>query len=77
MPRFQIGEKVFVRCAMTTKQCDNQAIVVAVNVSEHSRPGVTALDKYIVQFSNGEHDEFYDIHLASAKLSPKATEKFA
>ena len=62
MSRFQIGEKVLVR-AMTARHSNNEATVVAVEISKHTRPGVTSLDKYIVRFSNGEHAEFYDIHL--------------
>ena len=69
MSRFQIGEKVFVGRAMTKKHCNSEATVVAVETSQHSRPGVTSLDKYIVRFSNGELAEFYDIHLASAQPS--------
>ena len=69
MSRFQIGEKVFVRHAMMTRRCNSEATVVAVETSQHSRPGVTSLDKYIVRFSNGERAEFYDIHLARVQLS--------
>ena len=69
MSRFQIGEKVFVR-ATTAKHSNNEATVVAVEISPHSRPGVTSLDKYIVRFSNGELAEFFDIHLGSAQPAP-------
>ena len=69
MSRFQIGENVFVRCAITTRHCNSEATVISVEISPHSRPGVSSLDKYIVQFSNGERGEFYDIHLASARTS--------
>src|SRR5437762_2279960 len=67
MSRFQIGEKVFVGRAMTTRHCNSEAIVVAVEISRHSRPELTSLDKYTVRFSNGDHGEFYDIHLAAAQ----------
>jgi hypothetical protein len=75
MPRFQIGEGVHIRCAVTARHYENEAIVVAVEISQHSRPGVTSLDKYIVRFSNGEQAEFYDIHLASGVTArQRATE---
>ena len=66
MSRFQIGEKVFVRVT-TARHSNNEATVVAIEISQHSRPGVTSLDKYIVRFSNGELAEFFDIHLGSEK----------
>ena len=79
MSRFQIGEKVFVRRAVKARHCNSEATVVAIEISQHSRPGVTSLDKYIVRFSNGERAEFYDIHLARVQrsrheVSRKATE---
>ena len=81
MSRFQIGEKVLVR-AMTARHSNNEATVVAVEISKHTRPGVTSLDKYIVRFSNGERAEFYDIHLARVQrsgheVSRKATKESA
>ena len=67
MSRFQIGEKVFVRRAVKARHCNSEATVVAIEISQHSRPGVTSLDKYIVRFGDGELAVFYDIHLASAQ----------
>ena len=81
MSRFQIGEKVLVR-AMTARHSNNEATVVAVEISKHRRPGVTSLDKYIVRFSKGKRAEFYDIHLARVQrsrheVSRKATKESA
>ena len=69
MSRFQIGEKVFVRRAVKARHCNSEATVVAIEISQHSRPGVTSLDKYIVRFSDDETAEFYDIHLDTVQPS--------
>src|SRR6185369_1619272 len=65
MARFQVGVKVRISGPITTKHRDREATVLEVRVSRHSRPGVTSLDKYVVQFEDGIQAEFFDIQLAA------------
>ena len=67
MSRFQLGQKVVVTGPINTKHRDREATVIAVHPSKHARPGTTSLDKYVVQFENGDQVEFFDIQLAAAK----------
>ena len=66
MPRFQVGQRVFINGAVVTRYDQREAIVIGVEVSKHSRPGVTSLDKYFVRFGDGDQAELYDIQLTTA-----------
>ena len=66
MSRFQLGQKVLITSAISTKHQGREATVINVQPSKHSRPGVTSLDKYTVRFEDGDQVEFYDIQLMAA-----------
>jgi hypothetical protein len=72
--RFYVGQRVLIAGPITTKHRDREATVIAVNPSRHTRPGVTSLDKYIVQFQDGDQLEVYDIQLIDV---PQAKERDA
>lgn len=63
MARFTIGDKVLITGPIATKHRSRGATVIGVHPSRHSRPGVTSLDKYTVQFDDGEQSQFFDIQL--------------
>ena len=66
MPRFHLDERVLITGSITTKHRGREAAVLIVQPSRHTRPGVTSLDKYIVQFGDGDQAEFWDIQLMAA-----------
>ena len=74
MSRFQLGQRVLITGAITTKHRDREATVINVQPSRYTRPGVTSLDKYFVRFEDGDQAEFYDIQLMDA---PEASEEGA
>jgi hypothetical protein len=47
-------------------------MVINVQPSRHSKPGVTSLDKYVVRFEDGDQVEFYDIQLMAARPGKEA-----
>jgi hypothetical protein len=61
--RFTPGDRVLITGPIATKHRDRKATITGVHPSRHSRPGVTSLDKYTVQFDDGEQYQFYDIQL--------------
>ena len=67
MPRFQIGQKVFITGAIATKDRGRKATVIGVRPNEHTSPGVTVADKYIVQFDEGDDAEFLEIQLVAVE----------
>jgi hypothetical protein len=64
--KFQIGQKILITGPISTKHRDREATVIDVKPNTHTRPGVTSLDKYIVQFPDGEQATFFDIQLMAA-----------
>jgi hypothetical protein len=70
--RFQLGQKVVITGSITTKHRDREAMVINVQPSRHSKPGVTSLDKYVVRFEDGDQVEFYDIQLMAARPGKEA-----
>ena len=52
MSRFQLGQKVLIMGAISTKHQGREATVINVQPSRYTRPGVTSLDKYIVRFED-------------------------
>lgn len=66
MSKFQVGQKVLVTGPISTKHRDREATVIDVKPNTYTRPGVTSLDKYVVQFPEGEQVTFFDIQLMAA-----------
>jgi hypothetical protein len=64
--RFQLGQKVLIGGSISTKHRDREGIVIKVQPSRYTPPGVTSLDKYIIRFQGGDQVEFYDIQLIPA-----------
>jgi hypothetical protein len=72
MTRFVVGLKVVITGSISTKHRGREATLIRVQPSTHTRPGVTSLDKYVVQFDDGTEVEFFDTQLMAA--STKACE---
>jgi hypothetical protein len=70
MPRFQIGQKVFITGAIATKDRGRQATVIAFRPN-NTAPGVTIADKYIVRFEEGDEAEFFEIQLVAIEKRKK------
>jgi hypothetical protein len=66
-PRFNLGQKVVITGPVVTKYRGCQATVIGVHPNEHTSPGVTVADKYIVRFDEGDDAEFFEIQLDAVK----------
>jgi hypothetical protein len=67
MSRFRLGQKVLITGSIVTKYQGCQATVIGVRPNEHTSPGVTVADKYIVQFDEGDDAEFLEIQLVAVE----------
>ena len=65
MSRFHIGQKVLITGPIVTKYRGCQATVIGVRPNEHTSPGVTVADKYIVRLEEGDDAEFFEIQLVA------------
>jgi hypothetical protein len=66
---FQLGQRVCVTGSMNTRYAERSGVVVDVKVSQHSRPGVTLLDKYTVRFDDNGQAEFYESQIGTTEDS--------
>jgi hypothetical protein len=64
--RFEIGQKVLITGAIITKHRGRKGTVISVQPSRYTRPSNTSLDKYLVQFEDGDQVRFFDIQLVPA-----------
>jgi hypothetical protein len=71
MPRFRLGQKVLITGPIVTKYRGRQATVIGVRPNEHTSPGVTVADKYIVRFDEGSDAEFFEIQLVAVEQRRK------
>jgi hypothetical protein len=65
MPRFHLGQKVLITGPIPTKHRGREATVIGVHPNEHTSPGVTVADKYIVRLEEGNDAEFFEIQLVA------------
>jgi hypothetical protein len=70
MSRFKVGQKVRITGPMAKNRRDVEAIVLKVKGSPYSTSRPASLDKYVVRFSDGDQDEFYEMQLMSV-VSPE------
>jgi hypothetical protein len=63
MPRFHLGQKVFITGPIDTKDRGREATVVSMQPNTDKQPDVTSADKYIVKFEEGDEADFYEIQL--------------
>lgn len=66
MSRFHLGQRVFITGPIDTKDRGREATVISIQPNTEAEPDVTAADKYIVQFEEGEEADFYEIQLIKA-----------
>jgi hypothetical protein len=52
--------------SIATRHGGREATVISVKPSTHTPPGVTSLDKYVVQFDGGGQATFLEIQLMNA-----------
>jgi hypothetical protein len=62
---FQLGQRVYITGSMNTKYAERSGVVVDIKVSQHSRPGVTLLDRYTVRFDDTAQAEFYESQIGT------------
>jgi len=67
MPRFRLGQKVLITGPIATRYGGCKATVIGVRPNEHTSPGVTIADKYIVRFDEGDDAEFFEIQLLAVE----------
>jgi hypothetical protein len=64
--KFKVGQKVVIIGSIGTRHRGREATVISVKPSMHTPPGVTSLDKYVVQFDGGGQATFLEIQLMNA-----------
>ena len=72
MSKFKVGQKVVIIGSIATRHRGREATVICVKPTAHTTPGVTSLDKYVVQFDGGGQSTLFEIQLMNA---PKETDK--
>lgn len=60
LPRYEEGQVVRVRRLFVNRHYGEQGLVIRAKLNQH---GERVLDKYIIQFSNDEREEFWGIQL--------------
>ena len=63
MPRFHLGQKVFITGPIDTKDRGREATVISIQRNADTQQELAAGDKYIVRFEEGDEADFYEIQL--------------
>jgi hypothetical protein len=71
MPCFHLGQKVLIASPIASRDRGREATVIGIHPNEHTSPGVTIADKYIVRFEEGDDAEFFEIQLVAIEKRKK------